>query len=239
MITGSGEQGLTNVDFATTDGGFTVETPNGAPEAAWAFDGSTWYSAGQSTGFGTDNVSYLISPTNTVSQAGALRLTFTHRYSFERDTVNWDGGAIEVSINGGPWTYVPAAQFDQNGYTGTVGSAPSLAGKQAFIGNSPGHPAYITSSCLLASANPGDLVNIRFVADYDNNTTGNLTPPGWQISSVQIAQGLSGVVQVTCPCGSLEAKQGDLATGTWSDLETDSVVISTSKTNQQYFRITR
>lgn len=239
MITGTGEQVLTNVNFATDDGGFTVETPSGAFESPWTFDGSTWYSPGQNTGFGNDNTSYLISPTNSVTASGALKLSFTHRYSFEQDTTSWDGGAVEVSINGGPWTYVPATQFDQNGYTGVVESAPALLGKQAFVGNSAGHPAYITSTCLLAGALPGDKVNVRFVAAYDYGSTGNLTPPGWQISSVQISQGVSGTVLVTCPCGSLETKQGDLTTGTWSDLGTASALISTTKTNQQYFRITR
>lgn len=239
LITGTGEQVLTNVNFATDDGGFTVETPSGAFESPWTFDGSTWYSPGQNTGFGNDNTSYLISPTNSVTASGALKLSFTHRYSFEQDTTSWDGGAVEVSINGGPWTYVPATQFDQNGYTGVVESAPALLGKQAFVGNSAGHPAYITSTCLLAGALPGDKVNVRFVAAYDYGTTGNLTPPGWQISSVQISQGVSGTVLVTCPCGSLETKQGDLTTGTWSDLGTASALISTTKTNQQYFRITR
>jgi len=239
LITGTGEQSLTNVNFASGDGGFTGETPGGSVEAAWGFDGSTWWSAGENTGFGNDNVSYLVSPTNTVTKAGALKLTFTHRYSFERDTVNWDGGAVEVSINGGPWTYVAAAQFDQNGYTGTVQSAPSLMGKQAFIGNSPGHPAYVTSTCLLAGANPGDKVNVRFTAAYDFGSTGNLTPPGWQISSLQISQGVSGSVRVACPCGSLETKQGDVIPGTWQDLGASAAVISTAKTNQQYFRIQR
>jgi len=204
------------------------------------YDGSSWWSAGQATAFsGNNNVSYLVSPTNSVTTAGVLKLTFSHRYSFERDTVNWDGGAVEVSINGGPWVYVPAVQFEQNGYNGVVQSADALVGKQAFIGNSAGHPAYITSSCLLAGANPGDKVDVRFVAAYDNNTTGNLTPSGWQITSVQLSEGVSGTVLVTCPCGSLEGKQGDIGSGNWVDLGSDSAVISTTKTNQQYFRIRR
>jgi hypothetical protein len=235
LITGTGEQGLTNVNFASGDGGFTSDTPSGAPEAAWTYDGSTWYSAGQDTGFGGDNVSYLTSPTNTVTKAGVLKLTFTHRYSFE---IGFDGGVVEVSLNGGPWTYIPAVQFDQNGYNGTITEA-ALGGKRGFVDNSSGHPAYITSSCLLAGANPGDQVNVRFTAAYDNNTTGNLTPPGWQISNVQITQGASGAVSVACPCGNLETKSGDITAGAWQDLGTGSAVISTTKTNQQYFRIQR
>jgi len=237
LINGTGEQVLTNVNFSVGDGGFTVETPGGSFEAPWIYDGTSWWSAGENTGFGNDNASYLISPTNTVTKAGALRLTFSHRHSFERDTVIWDGGAVEVSINGGPWTYVPAGAFDQNGYTGVVSSAPALSGKQAFVGNSAGHPAYITSSCLLAGANPGDTVNVRFVAAYDYGATGNLTPPGWQVANVQLSEGVGGAASVSCPCGSLERKQGDIVSGVWVDLGGDSAVISTTQTNQQYFRV--
>ncbi len=239
LISGTGQQGLANVNFSAGDGGFTVETPGGSFEAPWIYDGSSWWSAGENTGFGNDNASYLISPIHTVTKSGTLKLTFSHRYSFERDTVNWDGGAVEVSINGGPWTYVPAVQFDQNGYTGVVESAPALSGKQAFIGNSAGHPAYITSSCWLTGANAGDSVSVRFVAAYDYGATGNLNPPGWQIASVQLLEGIGGTALVTCPCGSLERKQGDLGSGTWVDLGSGSAVISTTQTNQQYFRIAR
>jgi hypothetical protein len=238
-INGAGEQILTNVNFTAGDGGFTAETPGGSLEAPWIYDGASWASPGENTGFGNDNASFLTSPSNAVTRAGVVKLMFTHRYSFERDTVNWDGGAVEVSVNGGPWVYVPVAQFDQNGYTGVVESAPALLGKQAFIGNSAGHPAYVTSSCTLAGANPGDQVRVRFVAAYDFGATGNLTPPGWQITSVQLSQGVSGNVQVSCPCGSLEGKQGDIVSGNWIDLGTGSAVISTTKTNQQYFRIRR
>jgi hypothetical protein len=233
LISGTGAQNLTNVDFSISDGGFAADTPGGQPETAWSY-GTNWWSPGQATAFGNDNVSYLISPTNTISKTGVLRLTFTHRYSFE---IGYDGGAVEVSVNGGPYTYVPAAQFDQNGYNGTVPGAPSLAGKQGFVGNSAGHPAFITSSCLLAGVNAGDTVNVRFVADYDNNTTGNLTPSGWQIGSAALSEGAGGVVRVACPCGDLQRKQGDLGSSPWVDLGTGAALISTTPTNQQYFRI--
>ncbi len=239
LIRGAGEQVLTNVNFEGADGGFTVETPGGSIEAAWFHDGVSWYSQGENTGFGNDNASYLISPPITVTKAGVVKLTFDHRHSFELDATVWDGGAVEVSINGGPWTYVPAAQFEQNGYTGVVASAPALLGKQAFTGNSAGHPAYLTSSCLLAGAQAGDTVSVRFVAAYDYGATGNLTPPGWQISRVQLSEGLGGAALATCPCSTLERKQGDIVSGTWVDLGSGSIVVRTTQTNQQYFRIKR
>jgi hypothetical protein len=107
---------------------------------------------------------------------------------------------------------VPAVQFDQNGYTGVVGSAPALLGKQAFIGNSAGHPGYITSSCVLTGAKAGDTLSVRFLAAYDYGASGNLTPPGWQVVSVQLSEGVTGAVQVGCPCGTLERKVGDIVT---------------------------
>lgn len=234
LINGTGAQTLTNVDFSVNDGGFIADTPSGQPETAWAY-GTNWWSPGQSTAFGGDNVGYLLSPTNTVTKAGVVRLTFTHRYSFE---IDFDGGTVEVSVNGGPFVYVPGANFDQNGYNGTAPNpAPSLAGRAGFIGNSAGHPGFITSSCLLAGVNPGDTINVRFVAAYDNNTTGDLTPSGWQVANFLLTEGIGNAANVSCPCGSLQRKQGDVVASSWVDLNTGAVVISTTQTNQQYFRI--
>jgi len=234
LINGSGNNTLTNETFNVTDGGFTFVTPKPSAETDWTYSGTSWGSAGQGAGLGIDNVSYLTSPAYTATRAGVVKLSFNHRHSFEADATLWDGGAVEVSVNGGPFTRVSALAFDQNGYNGVVASAPTLAGQPGFVGNSAGHPAFITSSCVLAGVQIGDTVRVRFVADYDNNTTGNLTPSGWEIDSIQLTEGGSGAVSVACPCGTLQQTS---ALGTpWVDAG-NPVVIETKSGLQRFFRV--
>src|SRR5207244_4656780 len=99
------------------------------------------------------------SPAISVSQAGTLQLTFTHRYSFEQG--NWDGGQVRLSLNGGAFTAVPAAAFTQNGYNGAVlpGSLSVLAGQSAYVNDSPILASQeLTSICTLGSFQAGDSI---------------------------------------------------------------------------------
>ncbi len=233
-ITGTGINTVTNENFNVTDGGFTFVTPAPSTETDWSYTGTTWWSPGQATGFGNDNVSFLISPAYTVTKAGVVKLSFNHRHSFEADATLWDGGAVDVSINGGSFVRVSALAFDQNGYNGVGGGAPTLLGQSAFTGNSAGHPAFITSSCVLAGVQVGDTVRVRFVADYDNNTTGNLTPSGWEIDSIQLTEGGSGAVSVACPCGTLQ-QTGTLG-APWVDAG-NPVIMETKSGPQRFFRV--
>lgn len=234
LINGTGISTLTNETFNATDGGFTFITPNPSTQTDWTYTGTSWASAGQSTGFGIDNVSYLISPAYTITRAGVVKLSFNHRHSFEDDGTTWDGGAVDVSVNGGPFARVSALAFDQNRYNGVVASAPTLAGQPGFIGNSAGHPNFITSSCVLAGVQAGDTVRVRFIADYDNNTTGNLTPSGWEIDSIQLTEGGSAAVAVACPCGVLQ--QTSALGAPWVDAG-NPVVIETKSGPQRFFRV--
>jgi hypothetical protein len=233
-INGPGNNTITNETFNTDNGGFSFITPAPNPETDWTYTGTTWWSAGQNSAFADDNVSFLLSPIYTASRAGVVKLTFNHRYSFEADSVTYDGGAVDVSINGGAFYRVSALAFDQNPYNGVVASAATLLGQPAFTGNSTGHPAFITSSCVLAGVQSGNTIQVRFVADYDNNTTGGLTPSGWEIDSFQLVEGGSGAVSVACPCGTLQ--QTSALGSPWVDAG-NPVVIETKSGPQRYFRV--
>lgn len=221
-------------DFNSNGGGFSVSAPVTA-ETDWAFSPGSWRSPGQATGFGEDNTSFLISPIYTVTQAGAVSLSFTHRYSFEE---GFDAGNVQVSVNGAAFTHMLGTAFSQNGYNGTVPGdvTHSLKGLEAFVGNSAGHPAFLTSVCTVATAAVGDTVQFRFAAAYDNNTIGNLTPPGWEIDSLQVTGGVPTLMTLTWPVGVMQ--YSDNLQPPWTDIPLGSpLVIDAKASPQRFFRL--
>lgn len=156
-------------DFNSSNGGFTVTTPQ-PYEGPWTYSTGSWRENGQDAENGHPNISYLISPTTTITGAGAVELTFAHRWSFEPCC---DGGTVEISVNGGAYVPVPGAAFTQNGY--------NESGR--FTGESAGHAssAFIQSKATLGTFNAGDTLAVRFVAANDSNIRGD--QPCWEITS--------------------------------------------------------
>lgn len=233
LITSTTAPANGTTDFNSNNGGFSVSAPVTA-ETDWAFSPGSWRSPGQATGFGEDNTSFLISPTYKVPQAGAVTLSFTHRYSFE---ANFDAGDVQVSINGAAFTHVPGTAFIQNGYTATVPGdvTHSLKNLDAFMGNSAGHPAFLTSICSVTAA-AGDTVKFRFAAAYDNNTIGDLTPPGWEIDSVQVTGGVPSLMTLTWPVGVMQ--YSDNLEPPWTDIPLGSpLVIDALASPKRFFRL--
>jgi hypothetical protein len=198
---------LASVDFNANDGGFTVSTPQ-AYDGPWVYNAATgsWRQDGQQPDNGHPNTSLLESPTIPITVAGQVGLSFTHRYSFEQDSVNWDGGQVRVSVNGGPFTAVPGSAFTANGYNGAVGggSSSALSGQPAFVGTTPGYTSgasaagFITSVASLGNFNAGDTVRVQFMAASDTNTRGPIVP-NWEIDSGALTQG--GQLNVTLSVG--------------------------------------
>ena len=179
-------------DFNTSGAGFTVLTPNSFQGTPWTHSVGTgsWQVNQSDTENGAANTTYLISPTLSVVQSGVLTVTFNHRWSLEVD--NWDGCAIQVSINGGAFTKVPGSAFSAGGYNGTVVAGNSiLTGQEAWVLTSAGHqtPGYVTSVVSLGDLNAGDTVQLRFLYAGDTNTKGPFTP-SWEINSVEFSPAL-------------------------------------------------
>ena len=125
----------------------------------------------------------LTSPVMTVDGSGSFNLQFDHSYGVEFDGGgNYDGGVVEVSVNGGAFT-----DIDSSAYNGTIiaysGNANPLAGRSGFVRNSSGT---IHSSLTRAIA-AGSTVQFRFRAGSDNSFGG----AGWQIDAISA----SGVVE--------------------------------------------
>ncbi|WP_367870918.1 LamG-like jellyroll fold domain-containing protein [Luteolibacter sp. Populi] len=235
FIKGSTVGALGGSDFNSSNGGFTVSAPV-TPQTDWAYTAGAWTSAGQSDVNGTvaDNTSYLISPPYTLTKDGVVSASFSHRYSFELD---YDAGAVDVRLNSGNWVRVQGSAFSQNGYNGIAGSEEhSLAQQPAFVFNSPGHPAFITSTCKLLAGEAGDTVELRFAAAYDNNTGGDQVPPGWQIDSVQFTEGGTGGAMLNWALGTMQFS--DNLEPPWTDIiGPGPVLVDLTLTPKRFFRL--
>ena len=116
-------------------------------------------------------------------------LTFDHWVATE---AGWDGGNLKVSVNGGGWQVVNAADYVYNPYNSTLnpvaaGSSNPIAGEPAFTGADGGEVggSWGRSIVNLAPyARAGDKVRLRF--DLGNDGCGGLT--GWYVDDVMVYQ---------------------------------------------------
>jgi hypothetical protein len=125
----------------------------------------------------------LTSPPIAVGVTGGLQIIFNHRYSIEPE---WDGTALQVSVNGGPFFTAPGDSFSTNGYTfmELIGNHV-LSGQDGFNGDSPGYDEdlFITSIAEFGAAAVGDTVQVRFLGAWDEAVRGPGIP-NWEIDSV-------------------------------------------------------
>lgn len=128
----------------------------------------------------------LTSPVTSITATSDHRISFDQRFSFEP---SFDGGQLQVSVNGGGFVTVGNSAFTAGGYTGTIDSTFSnlslIGGQQAWTGDSTGYatPNYVTSTATMAFA-AGDTVQIRFLGVWDSRAVGS--NPGWVIDNVAV-----------------------------------------------------
>ena len=177
----------TNIDLGGIDQLLTAAGP-GAPGTPPLKSRRGWSAAGAGGGPLQENLDL---PPFTVPAGGApVRLEFTHRYSFEYDgTTRWDGGAVMVSVNGGPFTHVPGTSFTQNGYIGLLTGNTVLNGFEAFNDNSPGYASgdMITSVLTIPDVLAGDTVTVQFLGGWDEAVVAS--NPNWEINAVKVTAG--------------------------------------------------
>ena len=115
------------------------------------------------------------------STLGGLNFQFQHWPLIEGSGTDCaDGGILEVAVDGGSFSLVPAGQFLQGGYTGTIagGSGNPLAGSPAW--------------CGLASAYDQVIVDVSPYAGHDAQFrfrlgTNNMSPrEGWYIDDIKL-----------------------------------------------------
>jgi Zn-dependent metalloprotease len=114
------------------------------------------------------------------------RLAFDHYVATES---GWDGGNLKISINGGPFTVVPASAFTFNAYnttlqTAAAGNTNPLAGQPGFSGTDGGSHfgtwGQSQVDLTLLGVAPGDTIRLRYDMGIDG-CTGN---DGWYVDDV-------------------------------------------------------
>jgi len=124
------------------------------------------------------------------------RLTFRNNFNLES---TFDGGVVEISIGGGPFTDIITAGGSfvagTQGYNATisVNFASPIAGRQAFSGSSGG---FVTTGINLPAAAAGQNVVIRFRMGADNS----VSAVGWRVDTISITDGFTCCVTSIVPC---------------------------------------
>ncbi|MFT4551067.1 MAG: hypothetical protein ACI8XO_004112 [Verrucomicrobiales bacterium] len=171
-------------DFNADDGGFIEEATGNTPiPSVYNAGAGTWSMEGDDAGPATNT---LTSPPITVPDTAGIEVSFDHRYSIEAE---WDGAALQFSIDDGAFQTVPNSAFTQNGYTflGLIGNHV-LAGGDGFNGDSPNYavPEFITSIAQIGGVPGGSALRIRFIGAWDEGARGS-SVPGWEIDSVRVS----------------------------------------------------
>ncbi len=144
-----------------------------------------WAAQGNGAGPASDTLTI---PAFTVPDAEPVKMEFTHRYSFEYDigATRWDGGAVAVAINGGPFTPVPGTAFTREGYVGIITGNNVLNGLEAFNGDSPNYSTggMVTSILTIPGLSPGDSCEVQFLGAWDEAVLAS--SPNWEINNVKL-----------------------------------------------------
>ncbi|MBC7901244.1 MAG: carboxypeptidase regulatory-like domain-containing protein [Saprospiraceae bacterium] len=128
-----------------------------------------------------------------------VQLSFKNNFNTE---AGFDGGVLEISINGGPFADIITAggSFVAGGYNGAIGVTDSvLTGRAAWTGTSGG---FITTTVNLPPASFGQEAQIRFRTAYDTGT--NPANGGQRIDTVSIYT----VTRLCCQSSSSTANLG-------------------------------
>jgi autotransporter-associated beta strand protein len=182
------------------DGVTTPALPAGWTSSVPSGTGSGWVTSTTAPHSGARAVHS--NPTTTVSEqrldspsfavsASAIspEIRFQHRWLTESDSSNaYDGGVLEISIDGGAYSDVLAAgcQFLAGGYGPLKISSDyqnPLAGRSAWYGNS--NSAYTQTRLALPAAALGKSVRLRFRLGCDSG----VSPTGavWRIDTLEFA----------------------------------------------------
>jgi hypothetical protein len=155
--------------WQTSDSGLPSPPYNNPPNAAWIND--------------PDTISdkYLDSPPITIpSQVTNVFLSVSNNYALED---GFDGGVLEVGVDGGPFQDILAAGgfFDQNGYNGTISACCGnpLAGRQAWTGNSGG---FIAPTFVDLTVFRGHSIVLRWRMASDSSGSSE----GWRVDNIAI-----------------------------------------------------
>ena len=172
-----------------TDTGSSATDTVESPASAWtASDAEVWsrvqVAPFQTAWLGADSGvvsdTHLTSPALSVSATLPFAVSFDHRHSFELSDANYDGGVIEISVNGGAWQDVSA--YAAPGYGGVLftDSGNPLGGRNAFVGANAAFPARNSVTLNFGNALAGQTVRLRFRIGTD----AAVADMGWEIDNI-------------------------------------------------------
>ncbi|HQZ94940.1 MAG TPA: carboxypeptidase regulatory-like domain-containing protein [Pyrinomonadaceae bacterium] len=119
--------------------------------------------------------------TPSLTAAAGSQLSFRHAWTLES---GFDGGVLEISINGGAFADILAAggSFVAGGYTGPISAsfASPIAGRQAWTGT---QAAFVTTTVNLPAAAAGQPIRLRFRMASDSSVSGT----GWRVDTVTVS----------------------------------------------------
>jgi Zn-dependent metalloprotease len=175
----------------TGAGGHFLEDWTVVPED-YMWEGATSTMMGPNRGVEGDM--QLMTPTVTVGESGDFVFSFSHFYYMEAseyvgDYVHWDGGVIEVSVDGGEWQdVVDAGGVFLQGYNGMItegdgenyGPNPILGGRNGFVDIIPTFDISPESITFADGSLNGKEVQFRFRLGSD----GSVAQWGWNIDNV-------------------------------------------------------
>jgi MYXO-CTERM domain-containing protein len=132
----------------------------------------------------------LVSPPLQVSANRPFAIRLDHRYRFEQsadpfgggdEVTSWDGAVIEISDDDGA-TWRDVAELADPGYTGAIGveSGNPLAGRDGFVGESPGYPAFTSVAIDLGEQLADRTVRVRFRIGAD----AAVGDAGWELDNI-------------------------------------------------------
>jgi len=178
-------QGVTG-DFTARDWGVVTNLPSGRP--GYAIFGTDDGLGTCAAGGDESGVQRLESPEITVpAGTTVLRMAFDHWVGTE---ASYDGGNLKISVNGGAWQLVKAADFVYNPYnmtlaTAAAGNTNPLAGQAAFSGSDGGSVSGSWGRSIInlaPYAGPNDKVKLRFEMGQD----GCGGTYGWYVDDVTV-----------------------------------------------------
>jgi Zn-dependent metalloprotease len=155
--------------------------PNPNNDPTW--DG-TWASSGDKNLYGVDrgrrSDAYIRLAEPIADLPPGAYLRFEHGYSFDKGRRRYDGGVVEIRLDGGRWRDVGASRFTHGGYDGRIatGTGNPLRGRRAFTGESHGYGASRIDLSDLA----GRSLELRFRLGSDRSGGGY----GWYVDDIRV-----------------------------------------------------
>ncbi|AGC44518.1 M36 family peptidase [Myxococcus stipitatus DSM 14675] len=180
-----------------------VNTVNTPWVSSTSLSRALWENGAASTGYwhatneSIEQDKRLTSPLLHVADGQDFELSFSHRFSFEAaysSTLSryqyFDGGALEFSINEGPWEnwfyFLEAEQAQAFVNSGVVNlvedGTPGVGGNPGWIRLSTGFPAFMSFDVNFGEQFAGQQVRVRFRQGSD----GGVGSYGWDINNIQV-----------------------------------------------------